>query len=286
MRRGLVVGVVGIQTAVLLLAGASPALSHATFPGQGPLAAQADQTLNMAVPEERDPDTHNVGVTVALPAGWTAVRCQATAPWHCTLPPGQIQWTKDPGAPPGPDDVAFVFTVHTGGPGNYQIPVNQTYTSGEVVHWIGPPDSDDPAPVLTVNAPAASPAPTAPASTAATSPAPAPSHSPTPAPPAAAPAPASPHPTASTPHPAATAPSAPPSAVPASSPSPSAAPTATETANSSPSPTATATSAPDGNNGKKVSHSGSGAALVVTVVAVVALLGAGWAVLRRRHAHG
>src|SRR5205823_5561374 len=85
MRRGLVVGV---QIAVLLLAGASPALSHATFPGQGPLAAQADQTLNMVVPEERDPDTHNVGVTVALPATWTAVHCQATAPWHCTLPPG------------------------------------------------------------------------------------------------------------------------------------------------------------------------------------------------------
>ena len=82
MRRGLVVGV---QIAVLLLAGASPALSHATFPGQGPLAAQADQTLNMAVPEERDPDTHNVGVTVALPVGWTALHCQATAPWQCTL---------------------------------------------------------------------------------------------------------------------------------------------------------------------------------------------------------
>jgi hypothetical protein len=161
MRRGLVVGV---QTAVLLLAGASPALSHATFPGQGPLAAQADQTLNMAVPEERDPDTHNVGVTVALPASWTGVHCQATAPWHCTLTPvngsnpAQIQWTKDPpGAPPGPDDVAFVFTVHTGGPGDYPIPVIQTYSTGPPASWIGPPNADYPAPVLTVSAPAASP---------------------------------------------------------------------------------------------------------------------------------
>ena len=99
MRRGLVVGV---QTAVLLLAGAVPALSYAISPGQGPLAAQTDQTLTMAVPEERDPDTHNVGVTVALPAGWTAVSCKATAPWQCTPTPAsggtsaQIQWTRSP----------------------------------------------------------------------------------------------------------------------------------------------------------------------------------------------
>ena len=282
MRRGLVVGV---QTAVLLLAGASPALSHATFPGQGPLAAQADQTLNMAVPEERDPDTHNVGVTVALPATWTAVHCQATAPWQCTLTPGQIQWTKVPAtAPPGPDDVAFVFTVHTGGPGNYPIPVIQTYSSGEVVRWIGPPDSAEPAPVLTVSGPAASPAP---------APSPAPSTpaaplKPPPAstPPAAAPAPASPHPTASTAHPAATAASPPGAAAHASSPQPSTTPTATETASPSPSPTTTVVSAPDDHSGKKVSHAGSAAPLAIGAVALVALLGAGCAALRRRRAHG
>src|SRR5438552_4368336 len=246
MRRGLVVGVVGIQTAVLLLAGASPALSHATFPGQGPLAAQADQTLNMAVPEERDPDTHNVGVTVALPVGWTALHCQATAPWQCTLTPGQIQWTKVPAtAPPGPDDVAFVFTVHTGGPGNYPIPVIQTYSppTNEVVRWIGPPNSDYPAPILTVSAPAASP-PAAPSPAPSTPAAPA-KPPPASAPPAAAPAPASPHPTASSAHPAATAASPPAAAAPATSPSPSAPPTATETASPSPSPTSTVISAPD-----------------------------------------
>ncbi|HEY2667524.1 MAG TPA: hypothetical protein VGK51_11870, partial [Actinomycetota bacterium] len=283
MRRGLVVGV---QTVLLLLAGASPALSHATFPGQGPLAAQADQVLNMAVPEERDPDTHNVGVTVALPASWTAVRCQATAPWQCTITPGQIQWTKvPPTAPPGPNDVAFVFTVHTGGPGTYPIPVIQTYSppTNEVVRWIGPPDSAEPAPVLTVSAPATSPtppasaAPPAPASPAPPAPASPPKPPPASAPPAAAPAPASPHPTASTAHPAATAATPPAAAAPASSPSPSPTPTATETANSSPSATSTVISAPDDHSGKKVSQSGSGALLAIGAVAVVALLGAGWA---------
>ena len=276
MRRGLVVGV---QTAVLLLAGALPALSHAIFPGQGPLAAQADQTLTMAVPEERDPDTHNVGVTVALPASWTAVSCKANAPWTCALVapsganPAQIQWTRNPAPPPVPDDVTFVFTVHTGGPGSYPIPVNQTYNTGEIVRWIGPPNAGEPAPVLTVSAPPATPTPPAPVTPSA--PAPAPHPSPTPAP-------VSPHPAASMAHPPAVVGHASPTV---SSAPPSTSPTATDTATSSPTPTTTVISAPNDNSGKKVSSGGSGATLVTVAVVVVALLGGGWALLRRR-AHG
>jgi uncharacterized protein len=39
----------------------------------------------------------------------------------------------------------------TGRPGDtLTFPALQTYDSGEVVHWIGPPDAEEPAPRLTV----------------------------------------------------------------------------------------------------------------------------------------
>jgi hypothetical protein len=34
--------------------------------------------------------------------------------------------------------------------GTYQFPTVQTYSNGDVVRWIGPEDSDEPAPALTV----------------------------------------------------------------------------------------------------------------------------------------
>jgi uncharacterized protein YcnI len=151
MRRVLVT-TIGI--AVLVTAWAAPASAHAKFPGATAYPSDTDQRLTLRVPEERGDETHSTGIKVFVPAGWSAKACEAAASWICAVTPGAVEgrdvveWTKEAVPATGPAGETFVFIVHTGPPGTVSFPVHQTYASGEVVRWIGPPGADDPAPRL------------------------------------------------------------------------------------------------------------------------------------------
>jgi len=149
MRRSLLAAV---AAAAMVALTAAPASAHASFPGASPYPSGSDQRLTMEVPEERGDSTHNVGVKVFTPTGWTALGCETSPSWHCELADESglavVRWTKVAGAAPGPGDETFVFTIRVGPPGKAAFPVHQTYTGGEVVRWIGQSDSEEPAPVL------------------------------------------------------------------------------------------------------------------------------------------
>jgi len=149
-----------LVTAVLVAVGAPAASAHVTIqPSQAP--AGAFTVLNVRVPNERD-DAATTKVDVQLPDGFAFVS-------HQRLP----GWTVTEGLEM-PDQVKRITFTGQGrdgriGPGVFQefplsvrIPDGRTgakalttYSSGEVVRWIGAPDADEPAPQLTLAAAAA-----------------------------------------------------------------------------------------------------------------------------------
>lgn len=147
--------IVGVAVAVLF---APAAFGHATISGASTFPASSDQRVTMDVPGERGDSVTNTNVKIYLPADWTGLGCEAAAPWHCASTPNAlegrtvIEWNKDAGAGPTAADETFVLTAHTGAPGKYTMPVNQTYSSGETVRWVGPEGSETPAPTVTVTA--------------------------------------------------------------------------------------------------------------------------------------
>lgn len=61
-----------------------------------------------------------------------------------------VTWTGGSIAPGELDEFGMTARMPEGGRGELVFPAVQTYSSGEVVRWIGPPDSDTPAPLVTV----------------------------------------------------------------------------------------------------------------------------------------
>jgi uncharacterized protein len=165
-----------LVTGVLVAAGAPAASAHVTIqPSQAP--AGAFTVLNVRVPNERD-DAATTKVDVRLPDGFAFVSYQRVPGWT-------VKMTREKAPKPlkiegleVPDQVKRItFTGHGRdgriGPGEFQeFPLSvripdgtagakltfkalQTYSSGEVVRWIGAPDADEPAPQLTLTAAAA-----------------------------------------------------------------------------------------------------------------------------------
>jgi len=130
------------------------------------VAADADVPVTLFVEQERGTTTHTVGVTVALPAGWTGVSCAATPTWTCALATdggrAVIRFAKDTGAAAAEDE-HFTFTVHSGTTaGSVAFPTVQTYGNGEVVRWIEAEGSELPAPTLQAGAGTVAPTTAAP----------------------------------------------------------------------------------------------------------------------------
>lgn len=150
-----------IGAAVLIGAWAGPADAHPAFAGAA-TTENSDQGLNLNVPEERDPSVHNQVVEIRMPAGWTALGCDKPLPsWNCQIADGVITWTNGggggggrSGSQGGPVDY-FSFTVHTGARGTVAVPVVQTYDDSEVVRWIGPAATAEPAASIEVLPPGA-----------------------------------------------------------------------------------------------------------------------------------
>jgi periplasmic copper chaperone A len=158
--------------AVAAAALAAPAAAQAHVTLQPNTAAAGAFTVeNVRVPNERD-NASTVKVDVQLPHGFVFASYEPKLGWS-------VKVTREKLAKPihtddGPIDEEIRRITFTGhgrygkiGPGQFmdfplsvQIPGKpgdklifkaiQTYSNGEVVRWIGAPDSDTPAPVVTV----------------------------------------------------------------------------------------------------------------------------------------
>ncbi|HVV37341.1 MAG TPA: DUF1775 domain-containing protein [Acidimicrobiales bacterium] len=134
---------------------ATAALAHAQFQTTtNGLPANSQQSLRMYVPNERDDSNYNISVAVYFPDSWAPVSCATKATWDCALGASDgrqtITFTKAAGAAPAEDEY-FAFVARTASSaGAYAFPTLQTYNDNEVVRWIGPKGSDQPAPILNV----------------------------------------------------------------------------------------------------------------------------------------
>ena len=160
---------VAVATAALALALAPAAAAHVTV---DPTAVEAGSFARFAirVPNER-PRAGTVKVALKLPASLTFVSFQPKPGWKRTVKIvklakpikvfGQtirervdtVTWTAA-GARIGPGEFdEFGMSAHVPNrPGLVLVfPSVQTYSSGEVVRWIGPPRSDEPAPRVTLS---------------------------------------------------------------------------------------------------------------------------------------
>jgi uncharacterized protein len=163
---------------------APAAAAHVTIqPAEAP--AGGFTRLDVRVPNERD-DADTTKVVVQLPPGFLSVSYEPVPGWDVALTMrkldkpveqfgeqvteevGRISFTGDGETGvirPGQfQDFGLSVAVPEGKPGSkLTFKALQTYTGGEVVRWIGPPDSEEPAPQveLTAAEEEAAPAPAA-----------------------------------------------------------------------------------------------------------------------------
>ena len=170
--------------AVVASALAVPAAAEAHVTLQPNSAAAGAFTVeNVRVPNERD-DASTVKVDLQLPHGFVFASYEPKPGWKVKMTKANL--AKPIQTDDGPIDEEVRRITFTGrgpngkiAPGQFmdfplsvQIPGKpgdkltfkalQTYSNGEVVRWIGAPDSDTPAPVVTVTGDSAKPAATAP----------------------------------------------------------------------------------------------------------------------------
>jgi periplasmic copper chaperone A len=130
--------------------------------------------LDVRVPNERD-DAATEKVEVQMPDGFTFVSYEPVAGWRVDVKSEKLDqpiesegeriseqidtvtWTSEGGAAIGPGEFRD-FGLSVGLPEDAQagetltFPALQTYDSGEVVRWIGGPDSEEPAAQVTLTA--------------------------------------------------------------------------------------------------------------------------------------
>jgi periplasmic copper chaperone A len=163
--------IVGAVVAALALAPAVAA--HVTL--QPPEAPAGGFTrLDVRVPTERD-NASTTKVVVQMPPGFLSVSTEPVPGWDAQLTMrqldepveqfgeqvteevGRVTFTADGEASaiqPGQfRDFGLSLAVPEGRPGSMlTFKALQTYSNGEVVRWIGPPDSEEPAPQVELTA--------------------------------------------------------------------------------------------------------------------------------------
>ncbi len=157
-----------LLAAVTLALGLAPAAAAHVEVTPEKVPADSDAELAIRVPNERDYPT--VKLKVQLPLGLVEVTFQPKAGWKrkttmqklakpvkiegetITERVATVEWS---GGKIGPGEFdEFRISAHVPDtPGKELVfPALQTYSNGEVVHWIGAPDSDEPAPRVTLEA--------------------------------------------------------------------------------------------------------------------------------------
>jgi periplasmic copper chaperone A len=160
--------VLGVSLAVALLI-APAAGAHVTL--QPPEAPAGGFTrLDVRVPNERD-NANTTKVEVQLPPGFLSVSTEPVPGWNAELTMrkldkpveqfgeqvteevGQITFSGGAIRPGEFQDFGLSLAVPDGKPGSMlTFKAVQTYSNGEVVRWIGPPDSEEPAPQVELTA--------------------------------------------------------------------------------------------------------------------------------------
>jgi periplasmic copper chaperone A len=157
---------------IAVLALAPTASAHVTLqPEEAP--AGGFTRLDVRVPNERD-DAGTTKVDVQFPPGFLFVSTEPVQGWDAevtmrkldkpveqfgeqiTEEVGRVTFTADGNANAiGPGEFRD-FGLSAGVPdragSTLRFPAVQTYSSGEVVRWIGPPDSEEPAPQVALTA--------------------------------------------------------------------------------------------------------------------------------------
>jgi periplasmic copper chaperone A len=170
MKRKAAVAVAVAAVAVSALAAPAAAEAHVTL--QPTTAAAGAFTVeNVRVPNERD-NASTVKVDLQLPHGFVSVSYEPKAGWSAKVTKAKLAESVQSDDGPIDEEIRRItFTGHGPdgriGPGQFtdfplsvQIPGKagdklifkaiQTYSNGEVVRWIGAPDSETPAPIVTV----------------------------------------------------------------------------------------------------------------------------------------
>jgi periplasmic copper chaperone A len=159
---------------VCVLAGAvvfpATAAAHVTL-NPGEWEAGGFARFAVRVPNERD-NADTTRVTMQFPESVISASFQRVPGWKRTIKMAQLDEPVDVFGEQVTERIATV--TWSGGsiaPGEFQefgvsfqipdtpgedlvFPTLQTYSNGEVVRWIGPPDADTPAPIVAVLAPA------------------------------------------------------------------------------------------------------------------------------------
>jgi uncharacterized protein YcnI len=163
MLRRTIVPLIG---AALVLAPAAAA--HVTV---DPDAVPADSfaRLDIRVPNERE-NASTTKLVVKLPKGLVEVGFQPKPGWRrsvtmeklaepvtvegetVTEQVGTVTWQGGTIAPGEFDEFGLSAKVPDEPGAKLTFPAVQTYSNGEVVHWIGAPDADEPAPQVTLEA--------------------------------------------------------------------------------------------------------------------------------------
>jgi periplasmic copper chaperone A len=171
MKKRLLLALAGAALVVVPAAGA-----HVTV-NPNSVAADSFARFAIRVPNER-PNAETTAVTVQLPADVSFVSFQPKPGWERTVTMVKLDKpvTNDEGETvteridtvtwkggaikPGEFDEFGLSAKVPAEQATLSFPATQTYSNGEVVHWIGAEDSDTPAPrvTLTANAEEAAPA--------------------------------------------------------------------------------------------------------------------------------
>jgi uncharacterized protein len=163
---------IAAAAAACALGAPAAAQAHVSLhPNEVPTEAFA--TLDIRVPSESD-TANTVKVQVQVPEGFVDISPEALPEWDVkvtktklakpiqsddgpiTEAVKEIEWTPSGGAkgiPPGQFKNFPISTQIPGKPGQtLTFKVLQTYSDGEVVRWIGDPESENPAPEIDVTA--------------------------------------------------------------------------------------------------------------------------------------
>jgi uncharacterized protein len=163
---------IAIAATAATLALPAAAGAHVTVqPGEVP--AGGFTRLDVRVPTERD-NASTTKVAVQFPAGFTTVSTEPVPGWTAKVTRAKlakpqvndegekitdrvdtVTWTATGGQGIGPgqfQDFGLSLAVPDKAGSALTFKAVQTYSSGEVVRWIGPPDSDEPAPQVKLTA--------------------------------------------------------------------------------------------------------------------------------------
>jgi uncharacterized protein YcnI len=161
-----------IAVAAVSLVATPVAAAHVTL-NPGEWEAGGFARFAVRVPNESD-DAATTRVTVRFPEQVISARFQPVEGWNRTVKMAKLDepiddegeqiteridtvtWSGGRIRADEFQEFGMSFQVPEEQPGTeLAFPSVQTYSDGEVVRWIGPPDADEPAPIVTVTEPAA-----------------------------------------------------------------------------------------------------------------------------------